>query len=1287
MKKIIKFICPILILITIFFVSSCSNTIFELDSTNFNNTLVYNSNVDYSDIKIKANDEVISITDDMIKEGIDTTSVGEKTLVIGYEDLTFELIYYVKYKITFNILGEVSEQLVYNTDEIIMPELPEVADKVFSHFTPEIPTNLLDNMDFKAIYQDSSYEVPSLEPLYEVTYGDTLENITLPSNTYGHWEFVDKHYEFLDVKELTLNVKFIPNDSNLDVIKDKIKVKVNKKHLDFIGVVDTFEYDGKPHKVEYKLPQDVQVIEIMNDEHINVGTYDYEIKIFDDNYSGEITGTLKINKAKINIILPNIVVDYKQGYRLTLEEILNHKDFSYEGNISDLSILDLELKESFSNVGTYEYFLISNNDNFDVTFTKGNLSINKGNLDISKLPTPMLGTVTFYDLISDIEFINGTMSNAYGTYSLLNPDKRILTTGILELDILFTPNDNNYNEINSKIKVDVSKRNINLYDYLLEDTYTYDGDSHNILFDFKEFSQYIKLEGNDYYTNSGKYTLNIEIISNEIISSGRFNLTINKADPIFYLPSNLNVTYKDNYSVINLGEYNNGKLEFKNPSGIFDKTGLIEVDVIFTPNDIDNYNTVSTKISVMVNKAKATIEAKDYISDYNGKAHNIEGTLNHNETKLNIIIKKDNVVVSEIKDAGNYIVIFSAIETSNYQAISKEVKVTINKIAYKDLNIRFYNAIYLDKLDSITLETTVDGKFVWESPERLVGNVGVNKHNIKFISNNKNYLDTIFEVDVKVSKKDINITITNNTFTYDGKPHTLECEVSVPNINVTASNSYINAGSYEVLLYIVDDNYKGEVKGNLIINKADPLLKLPDNLEIEYNKYIKELALPSYDNGKLEYINPNELCDEIGSKTISLRFTPTDLDNYNVIELSINISVIKAKTIISASGFKENYNGKIHEVLVNRNHNEGNLVFEYYIGESKVDNILNAGNYRVVIKSLESTHYKAETIEIEVIILKIDALSPNRPINTIYGTKLNELTFEVVDGGHWEWVNPDDYVGDAGQNIKQAKFIPSSDNYNEKIVDVTIIVAKKKLNITIVNDVFDYDTKPHSVVFKTDVEVNVTGNITRTNVGRYAYTLTINDNNYIGQTQGELVINKVDPSFDLPLDFTATYNDKYSSLVLPTYPNGILTIDNEDLIFTTIGNVLVDVTFTPTDNNYNVVKKQLNVRVSKANTIIDVNEFSADYNNKIHNINVKLNHDEKVNIIFKYELNGLVVDSILNAGTYKVTITVTESDHYLSSSKVVMVIINSIDPEGPKNTQTYLPLVFSSNVILDNKSS
>ena len=1269
MKKIFKFICPFLILLTIIFVSSCSNTIFELDSTNFNNTLIYNSKVDYSDIKIKANDEVISITDDMVKEGIDTTSVGEKTLVIGYEDLTFELTYYVKYKITFNILGEVSEQLVYNTDEIIMPELPEVVDKVFSHFTPEIPTNLLDNMDFKAIYQDSSYEVPSLEPLYEVTYGDTLENITLPSNSYGHWEFVDNHYEFLNIKELTLNVKFIPNDSNLDIIKDKINIKVNKKHLDFIGVVDTFEYDGKPHKVEYKVPQGVQVIEIMNEEYIDVGTYDYEIKIFDDHYFGEITGTLKINKAKININLPNMVVDYKQGYRLTLEEILNHKDFSYEGNISDLSTLDLELKESFSNVGTYEYFLTSNNDNFDVTFSKGTLSINKGNLDISKLPVPMLGAVTFYDLIGDIEFINDTMSNAYGTYSLLNPDMRILTTGILELDILFKPNDYNYNDIYSKIKVDVLKRNINLYDYLLEDTYTYDGDSHNILFDFKEFSEYIKLEGNDNHTNSGKYTLNISIISNEIVSSGRFNLTINKADPIFNLPSNLNATYKDNYTVINLGEYNNGKLEFKDPSGTFDKSGLIEIDVIFTPNDIDNYNVINTKISVMVNKTKATIEAKDYISNYNGKVHNIEGTLNHNETKLNKIIKKDNVVVSEIKDAGHYIVIFSAIETSNYEAISKEINVTINKIAYKDLNLKFYKATYLDKLDNIKLETTVDGKFVWENPERLVGNAGTHKHNIKFISNNINYLDTIFEVDVEVSKKDIDITITNNTFTYDGKPHTLEYEVDVPNIRVTTSNTYTNAGSYEVLVYIVDDNYKGEVKGTLIINKADPLVKLPDNLEIEYNKYIKELALPSYDNGKLEYINPNELCDEIGNKIVSLRFTPTDLDNYNVIELNININVIKAKTIISATGFKENYNGNIHEVIVTRNHKEGNIVFEYYLGDSKVDSILNAGTYRVVIKSLESTHYKQETIEIEVIILKIDALSPTKTINTVYGTKLNELSFEVVDGGHWEWVNPDDYVGDAGKNIKQAKFVPSNDNYNTNIVDVTIIVAKKKLNITIVNDVFDYDTKAHSVVFKTDVEVNVTGNITRTNVGRYAYTLRINDKNYIGETQGELVINKVDPSFDLPLNVTATYNDKYSSLVLPTYSNGVLTIDKKDLIFITIGNVLVDVTFTPNDNNYNIVKKQLNVNVVKANTIIDVNGFTTDFNNKVHNIDVKLNHEEKVNITFKYELNGLVVDSILNAGTYKVTITVTESDHYLSSSKVVMVTINSIDPEGPKNSQ------------------
>lgn len=73
-------------------------------------------------------------------------------------------------------------------------------------------------------------------------------------------------------------------------------------------------------------------------------------------------------------------------------------------------------------------------------------------------------------------------------------------------------------------------------------------------------------------------------------------------------------------------------------------------------------------------------------------------------------------------------------------------------------------------------------------------------------------------------------------------------------------------------------------------------------------------------------------------------------------------------------------------------------------------------------------------------------VAPPAAVQAIYGQKLKTIT---LDEG-WNWRNPDDYAGDAGEQSHEA-FYPASDNYNEKTAMVTIDVAKKALTDSMVS--------------------------------------------------------------------------------------------------------------------------------------------------------------------------------------------------------------------------------------------
>lgn len=1285
--KILKKLCLLIPIFLIFILSSCSSDVYKLDLENFDSTITYKDEVDINNIKIKnvSKDEVISLTEEMFTVPIKTDKVGDFEAKISYESLSFDLSYSVRYQITFDILGEKIIRYVLSKDDLTIPEISDTNDKVFSHFEPQIPEVINDNYEFSAIFKDKVNELPELASYYSASYLDSTNDIKLPENSFGKWQF-ESETVFKEIKEYELTVVFQPFDEKYEEVYEKITVNVKKRKFEFNNLVTEFTYDGKPHKVTYDNNDNVNILELNNKEEINVGSYDYEIIVKDDYYQGNISGKFIIKKAKLNIILPTITKEYTNGFSLTIDDIVKHKDFKILGNYVSLDDLNLSLVTKVTSAGKHTYEIKSNSTNYDCTFTEGEAIIDKGNINIDLPPT--ISSAFYLDKLGDLTLINNTFDT--GAFIFKDPEIIIDKVGTYKVTLVFMPNDrNNYNTFEKEIEITVSKKILYLNDYLINDTFTYDAKKHSLIFDFKEYSNLIKVVGNTGEVNAKIYTKNISINSEFFEGQLTASLKINKAKPQFNIPSVM-AKYNQTLADIKLERLDNGIITFDNLEFVLNSIGNVDVDATFTPDDKENYEVVNFKLSINVLKLDSVINALNQETTYNNKIYNVIYNLNNKEQKIEISITLNELKVSEIKNAGIYKVTITALESDHYNATNIQITVIVNKADPVQIT-KELTAVYNTKLSEIELDAVEGGIWQFVNQDITVGDVGRQVHEAKFIPSDDNYNTKTINITINVTKLRLEFNIITNTYTYDSLPHKVIYSLSVEDLNVTGNTEHTKAGSYDITLRINKLNYEGSITTKLTILKADPIFVRPV-VSANYNQKLSEITLEKLANGVITFDDLNYILNEIGNVLVDATFTPNDQENYNIIHFKLTINVLKLDSVITASNQEITFNNQVYKVAANTNNQEQTLEFIYTLNGKVVPEIKEVGTYNVVIVAKESAHYNEARKEIVVTVNPKQAIDPDKEIRAVYGTKLSEINFNEVEGGRWTWVRPDDYVGEVGRQIHQAKFIPSSTSYEEKIVDVTIIVSKKVLKFNITKDTFVYDGTSHKLEYTLPVEgLNVTGNTKYTNAGTYKVTLIIEDTNYEGTITHNLIINKAKPIFEaLKENYEVTIDDSINVLteMFPKYNNGGISVDGLPQIFSEASSRNYKVVFIPTDtNNYQNVDITIRVTVLKKVATISGNDtISLDYTSQVIDLNqhYSLNHTD-TKLVFTYNLNDSEVDNILNAGTYKVTIRASETAKYSSVSRTVTVIINKIEfkPESIILEATYGDLL--SSIQFENK--
>ena len=387
-------------------------------------------------------------------------------------------------------------------------------------------------------------------------------------------------------------------------------------------------------------------------------------------------------------------------------------------------------------------------------------------------------------------------------------------------------------------------------------------------------------------------------------------------------------------------------------------------------------------------------------------------------------------------------------------------------------------AIYEDILADVLFKDNQNGNgtWSWKYPDALVGNVGIQEHIAVFTPYNTDKYDIIERtVQVKVEKKELIIEIVGKKeFDYNGQEHTLSYIIKDANgkqyasFTVLENPAYTNAGEYSITLKFEHQSYEAsDVTEKLTIKKINPdtvFGKVDLTAVWNPNLTLAQITLPTSAMGQYTWVvegnqTPGDIALSAGSKSYTAVFTPYDAykTNYNSVSGEFTLQIEQATAKIE--GVKDHYNFTYNKnafVLegITTNHTVSELAVEYKLNGQKVDSILNAGEYVVTFTLPETTNYKEAVVTATVTVAKADAGKPTVGTAAFGDLLLNAVKFPENSEGNWTILldagtNADENtkVGSVGEHKFVAVFTPTTENYKRSEVEITVNVAKKKIDV------------------------------------------------------------------------------------------------------------------------------------------------------------------------------------------------------------------------------------------------
>ena len=816
MKKITVWLVALsLLLASIFALSGCNlkssdktgNPVYAVDVENFSGIAVFGESVNLDGINlIKTKGEertVIPIELSMLTSAVDTSKTGDTEIKFSYDGISFTVPVTVKYRVQIKSDGEIINTVyVTSAEELSNLTAPEKDGYVFNGWTPDISGGITGNITLEAAYTEN---VPALTEI-RATYGDKLSEIALPESTAGKWVFKDADGTVGNAGKRTFPVEFVLNNGT--VIKtDTVSVNVAKRRVTFSNVTTDFIYNGLKQIPTYQTDVFVDVIfyEDADANYTDAGIYTYCFEVDDPNYFGELEGSYEIAKAAVTVKI--------ESYTIFSNDALPKVNYQISG-FEDVSLLGLTVtdpEDIVTGAGEYTLTATVSNPSINLTVEEGTLTVKSTQLDV-ETPDFSATPVTYGDTLSSLVF----PFHPNGKWTWQSPTDLVGDAGKATHVAIFTPTDTRYDILTVDIEITILPKALTI-EIVGGTDFVYNGAERTLEYVIKDSdgnTYDLEVLGNTPFKNAGTYSLMLYLDNKNYEAQIQATVTVEKATPKTNFSDALKTTYSPTLKVSDLSYMLDSGYSFTNPDDKIASAGTHYIAAVYTPADTRNYNQVFGEFRVDVAKAAASIENVNisYEFVYSGSEFKLNGiTASYDGAVINFTYYLlGGSTVTAIKDAGVYTVIISLDESTNYLGATATSTVTVNSAENTDSVTEKQNAIYGDKLSSLSLPTSDNGSwsFKGQAADTTVGNAGENKFTAVFTPNNANYKSREVIITVTVAKRSVNapsISEENRKQAYTGS--TLNSGLTNGDGYVVTDNGGTDKGTYTVTLSLINSNY------------------------------------------------------------------------------------------------------------------------------------------------------------------------------------------------------------------------------------------------------------------------------------------------------------------------------------------------------------------------------------------------------------------------------------------------------------------------------------------------
>ncbi|MBT28053.1 MAG: hypothetical protein CMO01_00220 [Thalassobius sp.] len=595
------------------------------------------------------------------------------------------------------------------------------------------------------------------------------------------------------------------------------------------------------------------------------------------------------------------------------------------------------------------------------------------------------------------------------------------------------------------------------------------------------------------------------------------------------------------------------------------KAGSYEVKV----NSTSNLYTGSATATLIINKATAKITISDLEHIIDGSSKSVK--VNTEPAGLDYLITYNGSKETP-SSVGTYEVLVS-IEDLNYQG-EASAKMVISERPVVSFTITSTEQTYdgSAKQVSVTSEPEgIDYSITYNGSTNEPINVGIYKVEV-------NVEDDIYTgsamATLQIVKATAKINITNLAHTVDGSEKSVEVKTEPSGLNYTitynGSEELPSAvGSYEVLISINESNYEGEAKATMVISEKPVVVFTIINTEQTYDGSAKQVSVTSEPAGvdySITYNGSTSYPKNAGSYEVKVNSTSNLYTGSATTTLIIN----KATAKITISDLEHTIDGSPKSVNVSTEPAGLDYLITYNGSEIPPSAV---GSYQVLV-SIDEANYEGEASATLLISEKaVVTINISETEHTYDGstkgvnvsTNPAGLTYQVL------YNNSESLPANAGTYQVQVSVEYEGETFTKsatlKIKPMVVSFAVSGLS-----HVYDGNSKAVNITtdpLGVDVITTYNGNMSKpVDAGTYDIVVETNDDNYTGQFNGELEIQKAGATVTLS-NLEQVYTGKPTYVSVNTNPVGLLVeilYNGQQESPSALGNYLVEADVI--DKNY-----------------------------------------------------------------------------------------------------------------------